>query len=520
MINVLLVDDETIVREGLKHLIDWGQLGFCICGEAANGQEALDKIQKYQPGLILLDIRMPKMSGIDLIAKARSNGFKGEFIILSGFSDFQYAKAALHYSAAFYLTKPIDEEELSDSVLSVKSRIEQRQNQSYSMRQYLRKAKMPVVLDLLLGKEFNTSINYTEMGLNAPIYQVVMYEGYTPFYQSYNFADLLRVTNQDNDSFESMTIQNSNIILLKGNFALERFNSCLKHYATGTEKGSPLDTIFLTYGPSVSDLSQIHLSYDACRQLMERRFFCQENQHVLSYEMLPSMEARHMTLSFESTNAYSERLMNSIQAFNRRLVQTELQKLQNELFHCQDDIISIKRFLVDIFLQIKQMTLHRYPNADIPFAHNSAIIELIENKYYLYEIMTYFVEQFDIIIRAIGNNSSESVFDDILYYINHNYQMPLKLETLAPIFGYNSSYLGKLFTQKAGTSFNNYLDEIRVREATRLLTDTALKVYEISAQVGYKNVDYFHQKFRKIEGMSPAEFRRVQVYHPDVSASS
>ena len=160
MINVLLVDDETIVREGLKHLIDWGQLGFCICGEAANGQEALDKIQKYQPGLILLDIRMPKMSGIDLIAKARSNGFKGEFIILSGFSDFQYAKAALHYGAAFYLTKPIDEEELSDSVLSVKSRIEQRQNQSYSMRQYLRKAKMPVVLDLLLGKEFNTSINF------------------------------------------------------------------------------------------------------------------------------------------------------------------------------------------------------------------------------------------------------------------------------------------------------------------------------------------------------------------------
>lgn len=508
LINVLLVDDEAIVREGLKHLINWSALGFCICGEASNGEEALEQIKKYQPGLILMDIRMPKMNGIDLIATARESGFNWEFIILSGFSDFQYAQAALHYGAAFYLTKPIDETELTKSVLSVKEKIETRQNQNHSLHQYLHKAKLPVFQDLLLGNELNASINYMEMGLNAPIYQVVMYEGYTPFYQSYNFADILRVNNQDNDSFESLTIDNSNVILLKGNFALERFNSCLKHYAAGTEKGSPLDTIFLTYSASVSDLSQIHEAYDSCRQLMDRRFFCEENQHVLSYEMLPSMEDRHTMLSPESANSYSEHLMNAIQSFNRRMINQELHQLRNELFHCQNDLMSMKRFLVDIFLQIKQMTLHRYPNADIPFAHNSAIIELIENKYYLYEILLYFSEQFDIIIRATGNNSSESVFDDILYYIDHNYQVPLKLETLAPIFGYNSSYLGKLFSQKIGSSFNTYLDMVRVREASTLLLNTTMKVYEISAQVGYKNVDYFHQKFKKIKGMSPAEFRK------------
>lgn len=508
MINVLLVDDEKIVREGLKHLIDWAQLGFCVCGEAANGEEALEKIKKYQPGLILMDIRMPRMNGIDFIAHAREDKFQGEFIILSGFSDFQYAKAALHHGAAFYLTKPIDEDELQESVLSVKERILQRQNHKYSLHQYLSKAKIQVLQDLLLGKEFNTSITYLEMGLNAPIYQVIMYEGYSPFYHSYNFADILRVTNQNNDSFESITISNSNIILLKGNFAMERFNSCLKHYAAGTEKGSPLDTIFLTYGPAVTDLSELHKSYEACRQLMERRFFCQENQHVLSYEILPSMEERHLVLSPESANSYSERLMNDIQSFNRRMIEEELHQLRDELFHCQDDLMCIKRFLADIFLQIKQMTLHRYRNADIPFAHNSVIIELIENKYYLYEILLYFSEQFDIIIRATGTNSSESVFDDILHYIDHNYQMPLKLETMAPIFGYNSSYLGKLFHQKSGHSFNTWLDIVRIREASSLLLETSLKVYEISAQVGYKNVDYFHQKFRKLKGMSPAEFRK------------
>jgi len=232
-------------------------------------------------------------------------------------------------------------------------------------------------------------------------------------------------------------------------------------------------------------------------------------KHVLSYEMFPSIPEQTLSLTPEAGNAVSERLMNYIQSFNRTMVAQELSELNNKLFQSQGTIINIKHFLADIFLQIKQKTLHVFPNAEIPFAHNSAIIELIESKYYLYEILDYFSDQFDIIIRAIGNNSSDSVFDDIIFYIDHNYQKPLKLETLAPLFGYNSSYLGKLFTQKKGISFNSYLDEIRVSRATHLLEETQLKVYEISARVGYKNVDYFHQKFKKLKNMSPAEYRKT-----------
>lgn len=508
LINVLIVDDEKIVREGIKHLIDWNNLGFCICGEAANGEEALSMIKLYDPGLVLLDIRMPKLYGTDLIAKVREDGFEGDFIILSGYTDFSYAQTALHYGASFYLTKPIDENELINSVLAVKEKISKKRTQAHSMSLYLKKAKSAVFCDLILGREFNDSINYMEFGLTAPIYQVVMYEGYTPYYQSYNFADMLRVTNNGNNSFEHITIDNSNVILLKGNFALDRFKSCLKYYNNGTEKNSPLDTIFLTYGPSVSNLSQIHHSYEICLKLMNRRFFCSENQHVLSAEMLPDHDVCGLSLDQDCANAYSERIMNYIQTFNRRMISQELSRLSDELFLCDEKIMTIKHFLTDIFMQIKQMTLHLFPNSDIPFAHNSSIIELIEGKYYLYEILAYFSEQFEMIIRTIGNNSSDSIFDDIIFYINHNFSKPLKLETLAPLFGYNSSYLGKLFSQKTGTSFNSYLDSVRITEAAKLLKDTNLKVYEISAQVGYKNVDYFHQKFKKIKNVSPAEFRK------------
>ena len=122
IINVLIVDDEQIVREGLRYIIDWNTLGFCICGEAANGEDALEMIRQYRPGLVLLDIRMSGMLGTELMEKARSEGFSGAFIILSGYSDFKYAQTALQFGASYYLTKPIDEDELESILAKIKTK--------------------------------------------------------------------------------------------------------------------------------------------------------------------------------------------------------------------------------------------------------------------------------------------------------------------------------------------------------------------------------------------------------------
>lgn len=142
IINVLIVDDEQIVREGLRYIIDWNTLGFCICGEAANGEDALEMIRQYRPGLVLLDIRMSGMLGTELMEKARSEGFSGAFIILSGYSDFKYAQTALQFGASYYLTKPIDEDELEKAVQDVHEKIEFQLNSETSRNQYLKKAKV------------------------------------------------------------------------------------------------------------------------------------------------------------------------------------------------------------------------------------------------------------------------------------------------------------------------------------------------------------------------------------------
>ena len=111
-------------------------------------------------------------------------------------------------------------------------------------------------------------------------------------------------------------------------------------------------------------------------------------------------------------------------------------------------------------------------------------------------------------MNALGNSSRDSVLDDILYYIEHNYHTNIKLESIAALFGYNSSYLGKIFHKAVGENFNSYVDQVRVKHAIALLTENQYKVYEIAERVGYKNVDYFHKKFKKYVGESPAEYRK------------
>ena len=510
--KVLIADDEAVVLEGLKYIIDWESLGFSICSQAKNGNETLEKIMKLSPDLVLLDIRMPGLTGIEIVQIARERGFTGHFIILSGYSDFSYAQTAIRYGVDFYLTKPIDEDELENAVTTVRNQIEEEHKSARTLHQYRESARDTIIRNLLTGDFRDVSeLNLSDLRLFTDIYQVVAYERFTqdPFQIPWDFAELLRVTNQDHNSFDHITIDRREIILLKGSFALERFDRLLAHYKLNPQKGSPLDSLFLTFGRRVYRPEDIVLSYLDASNLMQRRFFCKFNQHVLGYDELTYGEQLTYHVSDEEAHHYSALLVNYIQSQNRYRIPEIMEEIAGKLYYCGDDLSVIKRFLIDIYLQIKQKISQIYTSVQIPFSTNSAIIDLIDGKYYLYEIIKVLTEQFEMCMNAVGSPSSETIMDDILHYINHNYRDNLKLETIAPLFGYNSAYLGKIFTKKVGESFNSYLDRVRIEQSKELLKDPELKVYEISDRIGYKNVDYFHKKFKKYVGVSPAEYRKT-----------
>ncbi len=111
---------------------------------------------------------------------------------------------------------------------------------------------------------------------------------------------------------------------------------------------------------------------------------------------------------------------------------------------------------------------------------------------------------------TLGYSSRDNIIDDVISYIDHNFKTNITLETIAPLFGYNSSYLGKIFSKRMGQNFNTYLDTLRVEKAKDILRSTKAPVYKVAEMVGYRNVDYFHIKFKKYTNMSPAEFRKQE----------
>lgn len=512
MYKVLIADDESIIRRGLCSIIDWNKQGFEIIGEASNGQDAYDFIMNNTPDLVMIDIRMPKLHGLDAIKLAREAGYNGKVIILSGYSDFSYAQEAIKQGVCSYLTKPVDVDELLNTLSQIREELDAQAELS-STDMYATKAKEVLIREYVCGELPFEDINPDELGFSSDSYQVILTEKYslTSTDAAYNFADLLRVTNQNQSAFELIQKQSSNIILLKGTRIIEKFDDICSRYTSEfpPEKNSPLDTIFITCGRIVDSIEAIPQSYEDANELLAHRFFCDQHQHIMHYEDAPAITEQISSMTPASIlETYIKELVNHIQAYNRNKIAQTLHELQATLYGQKLSVDEEKNLLVDLYLQIKEKIYFLYSTAEIPFLPNSEAINKILQSYYLFEIIAFLSEQFEMVMTSIGYSSRDSIIDDIVHYIDHNYPENITLENIAPLFGYNSSYLGKIFSKKMGINFNTYLDNIRIEHSKELLLKNKTQVYKIAEMVGYRNVDYFHIKFKKNTGISPAEYRR------------
>lgn len=507
MYRILVVDDEPSIREGIKCLFDYEALGFTICGEAATGEQALARILSMTPDVVLLDIRMPGISGLEVARRARQAGFTGSIIIVSSYTDFTYAREAMRQGVRHYITKPIDEEELADILKQIKTELDQSSLTSSTSRHYRQKARYSIIRELLQGKIELSQLDLADLHLDGHAFQVVLCEkfqadGPEPTQQ---FTSLLCISNPDQAAFDQVTLHGSILYLLKGNAIVrlrERIAACSQ------DPCSPLHSLFLAQGRTVTELSQIPDSYRDAVRLHNRRFFCLEGRHAVTPEEIPLGDSLSQCVSNTNLQLYSDKLLDCIQSFNRKSMERTMEELQDLLRHSSDSVDSVKLFLAALYLQIKNQMTHLYPGDSDIFPASSNIVSSFERCLYLRQIIQLLVLEFDGCINAIGTSNRDSVLDEILHYIHHNYASNITLEDISQLFGYNRSYLGKIFSKKMGQNFNTYLDQVRIERSKELLLQDDSKVYSIAARVGYKNVDYFHIKFKKYTGISPAEFRK------------
>jgi len=500
MLNVLIIDDEPNVRLGLKKIVPWEENGFQVCGEGQDAEDGFEKIMTLSPDIVLIDIKLPGKLGTDVIKEAREAGFTGKFIIVSGYSNFEYAKTGIKYGVKSYILKPVDEDELMDLLLELKTEIE-KEKQWQQEKKIVKYAKLQNFILEENDKDMDGYNKIKEEYSEYGSFRIALISEVDSHGRKIKLEELIIDQLKSYGDVDVIKIDEGVLLLFKD------FNS-KRIYSTLNELKKKLDktlhtNIFITLGCEVDSMKKVKQSYKEAKKLLTNRFLFLE-QGIISKESLDQID-RTEVLNFDTI---IEKIYSYVEISDTKNIVKEFKELEKLVIQRNYSEEQIKVMSIKIFLDLKQKLNNDYELNEIVIKPNEEIIENIYSKISLKNVIEYLTENFESIANKIGGISSENIIKRVINYMNTNYYKDLKLETLAEIFNYNSAYLGKLFKSNVGENFNTYLDKIRIEKAKYLLVEEKLKVYQVCEKVGYKNIDYFHSKFKKYVGISPLNYKK------------
>lgn len=517
MIKVLIVDDEPKQREGLRTFIDWQSYGYIVVDTASNGNEALDKYKTHRPELVITDIRMPGMDGLQLTSQLRAMDSKLHFLILSGYADFEYAKKAMAYRADGYLMKPVDEDELIDYLNKIKEQVDQEKSAErlqHASKEWGREAFIRSLLTGTYEENANLEEEAEQLRLLWNSYQVLLLslrQGDEEELDSAVLTGLLRrlasMFEQTDRGFVFMYQAKIGVLLREPILSVETedvyedIRRALE--GTGTEFSASL-------GHKVSAINDVASSYTAARDLCKKHFFIGDGK-LLCPEMQQRNELSAASEDGHSAEHCKEQLFYALEVGNRETMKSLIRRMGQSLTAAGHGEGEIKRRFVELLTSILGKGMKDSPQLEIWSLETS---DYIAEIYYartlesVYEKAGMFLERMMNQLCEGGNHHEVKAMLDL---IHRNFSDNLKLETLSGIFNYNSAYLGKLFKNETGEYFNTYLDKVRIEKAKAML-EGGMKVYQVAEKVGYTNVDYFHTKFRKYVGTSPSAYRKTLVH--------
>ncbi|MDF2907951.1 MAG: two component transcriptional regulator, AraC family [Herbinix sp.] len=503
MYQLMIIDDEPVVRAGIKQLIPWENYNLEICAEGLDGKDGLRKILEYSPDLVLVDVKMPGISGIELIREAKKEGFEGKFIILTGYSDFEFAKSAVSLGVRAYLLKPIDEDELLVNVQEVLAELDAKKNLDdyYTLSEI--KARQEVLYRLLLHssekeilrkeiKLYGMDFNYHSFCTAILSRKAVYMEN--DMAKNKERQDMML---KDLPDIDKLIIEDQLVLICKGRpyqeilAGLKRNNEKVKrNFGEG---------FFIAIGHNVANWEDLSFSYE-CTKLLTEYEFLYKDMEAVSIDILNQF-------GLTVTGNFVERLSSLIEVGDETAIHQTIGKLKNSYKNELMKESEVKVLVIHNMVLLHSLLERKYENKKEEFPEFALLIAGIKRVESLEDLMEMMEDYCNKTTKCIGASTTDVVVKRMISYMEKNYDQDLKLEAMAKIFNYNSAYLGKVFRKETGESFNNALDNIRIENAKQLLLETCLKVYQVSEQVGYSNIDYFYSKFKKYVGISPKEFK-------------
>lgn len=515
MYTVIIVEDELYVRKGLINMIDWDRIGFQVIDEADNGEDALEMIRAKRPDLVITDIRMPVLDGIQLIQAAARENQETEYIIISGHNDFSYAQQALRYGVMDYVLKPVDEEELIQVLVTISeklSRKKQIKNQSNAL------LGERLVERLIRGEVTDQELetcNLPWSGAKSFTYIFVEWNNLIIPWSIDSFPpkDILAAGIRENikqicylSSEPLMFLHRSAFGLIIPDVYLTSTHQDMNFFLSTLLKriNKQFSLEFRIYaGQRVHSLLHIKNSYSSAKEAMQYKFLLHGNK-VIRYEDIEGTELYYDSLE----DVIFLNLMEAIEENNQENIRSALDRMfedfQKKCFAPE----AIKSAIVQLVQRILRIV--RSMEGDERDIDSLGVVMSWHDQNITLDTLRKIVEKFTLeSAEVIGllHQAGKGNVHRIKRYIDQNYNRNINLKGIANHFYMNSAYLGQLFKKTFDVYFNEYVMQLRINAAKELLRQTDMRNYEIAEKVGFNNVDYFVSQFEKHEQMTPKEYR-------------
>ena len=526
MYQVLIVDDEPIVKIALRSMIDWESLGFHICATASNGEEALEMAERFHPDLMICDLKMPVMDGIDLIKTAKDRKMDCEFLVISNYEDFNYVRTALVLGASEYMLKvSISPEELTSQLQKIKTKLEEKQAQAQkepensveasllhqerhaAWREFFTHKSYP--LENLLSI---TGIDISDLGPLALC--EISFDWYVQQLETLPDTDLIRNTLKNAlehyDQRRIIFFSPGNTLIVLPQKELER------HQSTIAGLSARIEQLFRYYMPVCPAI----ICQDGLADLLEARKAYHHFQDLLDltfYGALGQIRADDYQLTTTVPDvSYKDLVSEILSHADETCLDYASERIHELLQKCCDQNVMPPK-LIQYFVRF--LSELEYRLTDVSAASHDMIAESYEhirNDVTLEELERHLEEVLKTVFTAADSkpNAADQYSAEVLQslsYIQDNYSKKISLASVADHVGLSSGYLCRIFKDETGVSINSYINNLRMTRAGELLADKNSYIKEVAISVGFEDQLYFSRLFKRYYGVTPSEYRAGKI---------
>lgn len=536
MLKVFLVEDEVIVREGIRDNIDWNSAGLDFCGEASDGELALPMIRQEKPDILITDIKMPFVDGLALSRMVKAEMPWVKIIILSGYDEFQYAKEAIGIGVTEYILKPVSGAKLLETVKNVQAQIEREQEQQTFSTQFHKEMsefenfqKKQLFIDLISKKlsvpELLDRARRLDIELSAQTYNVILFTCYIDQENPEQYSErIIELNERIEDVFSNrhhMLLFRRELsgwaVLSKGSLhepadAVTR--RCINELVSVIEEW-PEISYFIGAGTPVNRLSDISKSFSTASRAFSHRYTMEKNQAVF-YDDLPTRnfsQDDHLSIKgIDAAKLHNDNvdhfLRSGLKETIADFVESTTQSYGSEMMASETfrQYLAIQVFLnAAIFLTDLGIDKENLIEMCGDLNRVSSVIsDLEDTRLYVMDVLNAALTLRD----SFSSQHYRDLMTNAQNYIKKNYSSEdFSLNEVARAVNVSPTYFSVIFSQEMGLTFTEYLTNVRMEKAQELLRCTSMKSSEIGYAIGYKNAHYFSFIFKKLTGMTPREYR-------------